>query len=222
VKPSGSNRRRVAARAGLIGGGVIALLLIAQLVLPPIAAHVIRDRLGGSSTVSELSIRAVPAIELLWGHADELHVHVSTYSTNLATVSKRLVETHGVNEMHVTIDRVRTGRLKLRHVSLRKRDGLLFGQAIIDRAHLASALPRGVVARGVTPTGALELETTGIPQRTLLVTVQKGRVYAEPQTLLGSLFASTIFDDRHVHIVALRFQNASATAFRVQATARIS
>ena len=50
------------------------LLVLAQLLLPRIAASRISSRVGRYGTVQSVSVSAWPAVELLWGHADSVRV----------------------------------------------------------------------------------------------------------------------------------------------------
>ena len=48
-----------------VAGAVLVLLLVAQLVLPGIAAQRLRDRLSRSGQVLKVEVDAFPAVELL-------------------------------------------------------------------------------------------------------------------------------------------------------------
>ena len=56
--------RRITALAP--AGAIVVVLIVAQLVLPGIAAQRIRDRLSRSGTVLGVQVDAFPAIKLLW------------------------------------------------------------------------------------------------------------------------------------------------------------
>jgi hypothetical protein len=58
---------------------VVVALVVAQLVLPGIAAQRLRDRLSRSGRVLEVTVQAFPAIELLWHQADRVVVHVTNF-----------------------------------------------------------------------------------------------------------------------------------------------
>ena len=70
----GYGMRLPGGRATAIGfgaaGGIVVALVLAQLVLPAIAARIARDQVGKYGAVRSVSVHALPAIELLWGHAE--------------------------------------------------------------------------------------------------------------------------------------------------------
>ncbi|MFZ0377875.1 MAG: hypothetical protein WAL38_08625, partial [Solirubrobacteraceae bacterium] len=62
-----------------VAGLVLLVLVVAQLVLPGIAADRLRDQLARSGTVISVKVSAFPAIELLWGDADSVVVRLGRY-----------------------------------------------------------------------------------------------------------------------------------------------
>jgi len=73
--------RRLIALA-IVLGVIVLLLIVAQLVLPGIAAHRLRDRLSKSGQVIDIQVSAFPAIELLWHQADRVVVRLKSYRSN--------------------------------------------------------------------------------------------------------------------------------------------
>ena len=223
--PTGSSahdrRRRWTTRLLVAAAVAAAALLLAQVALPPLATRIVRDRLGGADEVTQMVVHALPAVTLLWGHADDVSARVRNYRADVATLSERLDEMRGVRDVNVTIGRLRAGQLELRDVSLRKRGDTLIGEATLDRDRLDRTLsPTGTAVRLVTPSGVLELETLTGPQRHLLVVVGDGRVFAQPEGLLGSLFSRTIFHDAHAEITGLEFSAGAEGTIGVRAHAR--
>ncbi|MBV8217081.1 MAG: hypothetical protein JO325_01345, partial [Solirubrobacterales bacterium] len=64
-----------------LAGVVLVALIAAQLVLPGIAAQRLRDQLSRSGTVLSVSVSALPAIKLLWRHADRVVVRMGRYQS---------------------------------------------------------------------------------------------------------------------------------------------
>ena len=61
----------------ILGGtaaAVVLLLVLAQLLLPGLAARRIRTRVGRYGTVKSVSVSAWPAVKVLWGDADAVTV----------------------------------------------------------------------------------------------------------------------------------------------------
>ena len=67
-------------------GVVLLVLLIAQLVLPGIAANRLRDQLSKSGTVLSVKVSAFPAIELLWGQAGSVVVRMGRYAAGASEI----------------------------------------------------------------------------------------------------------------------------------------
>ena len=60
--------------AALIGGLLVLVLVLAQLILPRIAADRISSRIGRYGQVEHVSVSAWPALKLLWGDAGSVDV----------------------------------------------------------------------------------------------------------------------------------------------------
>ena len=82
--------RRLGIVIGAIVVTIVLALVIAQLVLPGIAARQLRDRLSRSGTVEQVEVDAFPAIELLWGHADSVVVRLGRYRSGSSEIGNSL------------------------------------------------------------------------------------------------------------------------------------
>jgi hypothetical protein len=230
VRPTGRWSRRRVLSGLLIGAGAVAGLLgAAQVVLPRIAAAVVRDRLGGGDQVVSVSVRAVPAIQLLWRHADRVTAHVRSYDADGDEIADELAETATVGELDVRIDRLRVPRgLVLRDVRLRKRKAELHGEALVDPADLAGALPRGLDVRpvasddgGVVLEGRARAFGVGASLR-LRVAASGGRVVVAPEVpLLGALAAITLFADPRIDVERIAARQRPDGRFELRAWARV-
>lgn len=67
-------RRRATRIALSIAIVVVAVLGLAQLLLPEIVAQRVRDELGRYGVVKSATVSALPAIKLLWGRAQSTTV----------------------------------------------------------------------------------------------------------------------------------------------------
>jgi hypothetical protein len=216
----------------LIGAGVVVLLLVlAQLVLPRIAAGVVRGRLGGSDQVLTASVRALPAVQLLWGHADRVAAHVRSYDAGDVDIADELVQTTAVDELDIRIDRLRATRgLVLDDLRVAKRDGLLEGQAVLDPARLSAVLPAGIDARPVaTDDGSVVLQGggsllgLGTSLRLNVVVTGGGHVVVRPGSgLLAALASYTLFADERVAVESLTATPLPDGRFLYRATARVT
>jgi len=114
--------RRGGARIALGVAGAIALVLVlAQLLLPILAARRVRGELARYGVVHSASISAFPAIELLWGEAQSASVSAGPLSVDPAQLSELLWQARGVQRIDLHADSMRVGSLALSGVSVRKR-----------------------------------------------------------------------------------------------------
>lgn len=214
----------------LIGAGVVVLLLaLSQLLLPRIAAGVVRGRLGGDERVVSVSVRALPALQLLWGRADRIEAHLRTYDATDLDLDEQLEETTAVGELDLRFERLHAPRgLVLRDVHVGKRAGVLEGQAVIEPEDLSAVLPEGVDVHPVaTDDGSVVLEgRAGLfglstSMRLRVVTVE-GRVVVRPESsLLAALANYTLFADDRVKILSLTATPLPDGRFLFRATARV-
>ncbi|MGP0102542.1 MAG: hypothetical protein ACLPUT_13110, partial [Solirubrobacteraceae bacterium] len=53
---------------------IVVVLVLAQVLGPPIAARVVRGKVGKYGTVRSVTVKAWPAVKLAWMEADEVNV----------------------------------------------------------------------------------------------------------------------------------------------------
>jgi hypothetical protein len=216
--------RRIAVLAFI--GVVLLVLVVGQLVLPPIAEQRLRDRLSHNGTVLSVKVSAFPAITLLWHHADKVVIRMASYESASGKLGAQLDEAGGVGTLDASTQVFRSGLLTLRNASLHKRGDHLTGTATVTEQDLRGAVP---FLNNVSPvpseSGALTLRGSA----TLLgvtatadatVAAQDGKLVVVPNVPFGGLATVTLFDDPHL---AVEHVSASRTAggFTVSATARL-
>jgi hypothetical protein len=202
------------------------VLVIAQLVLPGIAAQMLRDRLAKSGSVIDVQVSAFPAIELLWHDADKVVVKLATYHSSPAHLNSLLNEAASVGSLSASVGRLDTGLLTLRDASLTKSGNQLTGTARVTEGDLRAALP---ILQSVTPVasgnGALTLRGTA----TLLgvtatvdatVSAQSGQVVVTPDVPFGGLATVTVFSDPKVEVQDVAAGPLSGDGFSISAHAR--
>lgn len=200
-------------RPVLIAAGAAALVLlvlvIAQLVLPGIAAQTIRDRLSRSGQVLDVEVSAFPAIELLWHQADHVVVRMASYHSNSATLSSNLDRVADVGTLDASANVFSSGLLTVRDASLQKRDNQLTATATITQADLRSSLP---VLESVQPVassgGTLTLQGTANvlgARATIDATVrpQNGALVVSPDVPFGGLATITLFSNPSIAVTAV-------------------
>src|SRR5438105_3849234 len=131
-------------RISFVSAGIllpVVLLVVAQLVLPGIAAQRIRDRLGRSGTVLQVEVHAFPAIELLWHHADRVLVRMANYRSSSAVLSRTLGQVTDTGSLDASANQLQAGLLTLRDAALHKRGNELTASANVTQADLRASLP---------------------------------------------------------------------------------
>lgn len=216
--------RRIAALCAAVAALVLVVLVVAQLVLPGIAARRVRSQLHGHGSVRSVSVHAFPAIELLWHHADRITVRLRDYRAGSAQLGDLLSQTAGVSTLTASAGTVHVGRLTVRDATLDKRGARLTGTATIAESDLRAAVP---ILHSVTPVasagGALTLRGTasvlGVGASVeATVSARHGALVIAPTVPLGSLASITVFSDPHVAVTGVSAR-ATSGGFIARATA---
>lgn len=183
---------------------VVVLLVVAQLVLPGIAATRLRDRLARSGKVISVSVSAFPAVELLWHRAGEVDVRLASYhAAGGAGLGRALDQTADVGTINVSVEELNTGLVALRNVILRKRGDVLTGRATLTLANLQAALPAGLEVEPVASgDGKLVLRGSALGLTAdATLSAQDGVLQIAPDVpLLGALLTITVFRDPDVDV----------------------
>ncbi|MBV8712074.1 MAG: hypothetical protein JOY56_09850 [Solirubrobacterales bacterium] len=209
-----------------VAGALLALLIVAQLVVPRIAEQRLRDRLSRSGTVLGVRVGAFPAIQLLWHHADSVVVRMGRYRAGAADLGHSLAEASNVGWLDASAQELDSGALTLRDATLRKRGDSLAGTATITQADIRSAVPfLENVAPVASQDGLLTLRGTasllGLKASVdVTVAAQDGRLVVAPNVPFGGLATITLFSDPHVHIQAVNATNV-AGGFSIEALAKL-
>lgn len=217
-------------RISLVAAGVVlllfVLLVVAQLVLPGIAANRIRDRLAQRGNVLSVKVSAFPAIELLWHHADHVVVRMGSYTSSQGQLSNTLGGIGDAGSLDASAQRLVAGLLTLRNASLSKRGDGLVGRATVTQADLRTALP---VIDGVqlvsSANGELTLQGTatvfGVTTTAdATIRPQNGTLVVSPDVPFGGLATISVFSSP---VIAVNGVSATQTAdgFTVTARARL-
>jgi hypothetical protein len=216
--------RRITAIA--TAGVVIPVLVVAQLVLPGIAADRLRDRLSKSGNVISVEVHAFPAIKLLWHHADRVVVRMGSYRSAAGPLGSLLSETSDVGSLDASASEFESGLLTVRNAALRKRGNQLVGTALVTEADLRRSIP---ILQSVVPVtssdGRLTLRGTaslfGVTATVdAIVSASDGKLVVAPDVPFGGFATVTVFSNPRLEV-----QNVGATpapgGFRVTATGRL-
>lgn len=213
--------RRIAFLAG--AGILLTLLVVAQLVLPGVAEQRLRDRLARSGEVLSVRVKAFPAIELLWHHADSVEIRMGSYRSDPGDLSGLLSDAGNVGSLDASASEVEAGLLRLREATLRKRGDRLTGTAHVTESDLRAAVPFLDTVQPIASSGGrLVLRGTatvlGLTATVdAIVSARDGRLLVAPDVPLGGLATLTIFDNPHVQVQSV---TATATTDGFMATAQ--
>jgi hypothetical protein len=205
-------------RAGFIAScvvvGLVALVVLAQLLLPSLAAQRVRERVARYGTVRSVSVSAFPAIELLWGQAATVNVSAGALSVPADRIASLLWEAHGVTNMTLTADRATLTSvpslprgLTVSALRVEKRGSAISASALLTQVQLDEALPDGFHIEPLASGGGeVEARASGglfgvQASITALVRPLEGRLVTEPRGFPFAGIASvTLFSDPHLKI----------------------
>src|ERR1700744_1397724 len=203
---------------------VLVALVVAQLLLPGIAAPRLRDRLGRSGRVLEVHVSAFPAIELLWHHADSVVVRMATYRASPSRLPDTLDQAGDVGSLRASAQTFQDGLLTLHDASLVKQGDRLSGRAVVAGADLRAAVP---FLSSVTPVasadGTLTLRGTGSflglsATVDATVSARDGKLVVAPDVPFGGLATVTVFSDPRIRVQSVSASPAPG-GFAVRGTA---
>lgn len=208
--------------------GLLLLVLLAQVLLPGVAAKRVRSRVERYGPVHSVHVSAFPAVELLWGHADSVSVSAGTLTATPAQISSLLLEARMIGTLTVLTQGgvLHTpqlpGGLEVSDVRMQKHGSFVVASATMSQAQLQRALPSGFQ---VTPTasgeGEIEARASGglfglQASLTVLVRPLEGNLVAEPRGIpFGGIATVTLFSDSHLKVksVGLRLLRAEPRTY---------
>jgi LmeA-like phospholipid-binding len=187
-------------------GFVLLVFVLAQLLLPGIAAQELRNDLQQSGTVLEVKVSAFPAIKLLWHRADSVVVRMGRYRSGSGRLGDTLGRAGDAGSLDASAQELDIGLLTLRGATLRKRGSEITGTATVSEADLRSAV---FFLHNVEPVasakGRLTLRGTaslfGL-RATVGATLaaQDGALVVAPDVPFGGIATFTLFNEPNVHV----------------------
>ena len=185
----------------------MAVLGLAQLLLPGLAAHRVRSQIGRYGVVRSVSVSAFPAIELLWGDAQSATVSAANIDMTTAAANELLSRSRGVQRIDMHAESMRIGSFKLQDASWRKRGDQLYMNGRLTEADLRASLPGstgfalvGSNSDGVTMrvSGSLFGLSTSVDVQLSAV---DGKLVAQPQGIpFAGLVKVTLFSAPHMYL----------------------
>lgn len=210
---------------------VIVLLVAAQILLPRIAESEVRSALGDQATGVHVQVDAMPAVELLWHHADHVAITIDRLTPDRSqgggTIGDMLSGLSAASVVDLRIHDLHAHDMELHDVSLHKDGDLVVGHALVERGALAAGLPDGIQVRPLPgPDGQIRLEGstsalgTHISVRAALLAAG-GRIVVQPLGLpFASLLSIPVFSDSRIAVERLSAV-PSQGGFVISASARL-
>jgi len=185
---------------------MISVLLLAQLLLPSLAAQQVRSELSRYGAVRSASVSALPGIKLLWGDADSVHVSTGSLNIGLSEASELLWKARGASRIEMSAESMRLGDITMRSVRAEKHADAI---AIEGRtANLQSGLPSGIEVQPLESVpGGVELRLSGNllglrAATDAVLGVQNGQLVLQPQASPFAAFVRlTFFSNPHVALL---------------------
>jgi len=198
-------RRRAVKIAGGTAGVVVAVGVLAQLLGPAIAAKVVRGKMQRYGTVKSVTVKAWPAVKLLWREAGEVTVRAGRLKVSPEQTAALLREAKGTERVSATAESVEEGGLRLTDTKLEKHGSALRTEGQVSAEDVRRALPEGVeVALVRSEGGTVEVRVSGglfgvSASVDAVAQAQDGKLVARPTGLLGGL-KLTLFEDASVYV----------------------
>jgi hypothetical protein len=214
-------------------GGLLAVLLIAQLALPAIAARIARDRIAKYGTVRSVSVSALPAIQLLWGSAQSARISTGSLRMSQSQADALLPQMQGIARLDLSAASIQVGPFKLHSAQIAKRGAELYVQGTLEQSDLQSALPTGVQARPLASgEGSVEMLVSGSllgvgASLHAVLGAQEGKLVAQPQGLpFAGLARITVFSDPRLSVQSFDLtilpDTGGQASYRVRLEARLN
>jgi hypothetical protein len=130
---------------------LVVIFGLGQLVLPPIATSRLQASLSEGGVDVRVSLSAFPAVELLFGYADTVHVRIARLSSGQGSLDNLLASIAKVGTLDARVGELDTSGLVLTDVALTKRGNLLTARAHVTRSAIEAVLP---VSLSIAPSRA--------------------------------------------------------------------
>jgi hypothetical protein len=202
---SAGKRRRAVKLVGGTAGAIVAVLVLAQLLGPAIAARVVRGKVQKYGTVESVTVTAWPAVKLLWREADEVTVRAGRLKLRPAQTVALLKEATGTNRVRASAESVEEGSLRLTDTRFEKHGNALRAQGMVSEEDVKKALPQGVeVALVGSAGGTVQVRVSGglfgvSASVDAVARAEGGKLVARPTGLLGAL-KLTLFESASVYV----------------------
>lgn len=190
---------------------LVIVLALAQLFGPAIAAKVVKDKVSRYGTVKSVTVKAWPAVKLLWRHADEVKVDAGTLTFSAGQAVSLLREGAETGVVHAQAQAVVVEGLRLTGASFDKDGPQMQAEATVSEADVARVLPPGVSVRLLgSEHGTVSVMVSGGlfgvgASVEAVAEAENGKLVARPVGLFSGL-KLTVFANENVHVEAVEAQ----------------
>jgi hypothetical protein len=209
--------RKSARIAAVLAGGIVLLLVLAQFVLPGIAADRISTRLSRYGKVESVDVKAFPALKLLWHKADSVTVRAASLRLTPAQTASLLWEARGLNHVDLTASSMTEGPLRLHDVSVHKRAKALTAQAqtTATDANSTQSEDFGLQLLG-SEAGQVKVRARGGlfgvgGSVDAVVLASEGKLVARPVAFPLDALTLTLFSEPHVYVTGVGVRAVNGT-----------
>jgi hypothetical protein len=185
---------------------VVALVVLAQLLAPGIAARVVRDKLERYGSVKSVQVKAWPAVKLAWKHADEVRVSAGALKFEPGQAVALLQEGQDTDRMWASVESVEVSGLRLTDARLEKHGNALHAEGVMSEADIKRALPAGVeVALVSSEGGTVQVRASGGlfgvgASVDAVAQAEDGKLVARPTGLLLSALKLTLLENASLYV----------------------
>lgn len=198
----------------------MALLVVAQLLLPRVAERRLTSDLERHGRRVHVDVAAFPAIKLLWHKADRVTVTVGDYRPGPprsgASLADQLAGTKDAGKLDVRVGVLHDHLLRMQDISLRKDGDALVARVRLRRRDIDAALPPQLHLTGRAASGQ-EISVAGVTSvfgrrlaaKARILVDDRGRIVLKPQGFPASLVTVPLFSDARVAVDAIDARPAS-------------
>ena len=216
--------RRVAIAAA---AAVVALLVLAQLLLPRLVERRVREELSSVGTVTSVEVESFPAVELLAGEIDAVRAELASGETSGGRIGDLVAKTEHIDSLRVTARSLTVSGLPVSDARLEKEGTVIRVAGTVGRDELEAKLPSGLQLRGVETSGngvaldgsftILGAELSGVAR----LEPRDGALVVAPQDVpFAGLATVTVFADPRVRVSSVAAEPSGA-ALRMRAAAKL-
>jgi hypothetical protein len=213
-------------RRGLLAivGILVALVVVAQFVLPGLAAKRLRSDLAAQGSDVHVEVSAFPAIKLLLKHADKVTISVGAYNTDDASSANSgddlpglLAQTKATKNLDVDVRVLNDRLLRMQDVRLHKDGNALVANVTLLESDIDAALPAhlrltGSDAQGLTVSGSTSVFGESLDANARVEVDDSRSLVLSPDDSgigLGDLVSVPIFEDPRVAVDAISAHSTS-------------